>query len=111
MSDSHDDVASTSTPPPTPSHGAPPAPLVEEKPARTNAAAAWVPGYWTWTGTDWGWIAGFWRDGEIPAPRVEMPGASPQLGAIWIGGSGGVSAAVGSGSRAAGARVDVRFAP
>jgi hypothetical protein len=74
------------TKPPPPSHGAPPAPLVEEKPERTSNAAAWVPGYWTWTGAEWGWIAGFWRDGDVPAPRVEMPGAAP-TGAIWVGGN------------------------
>jgi len=70
-------------------HGPPPAPLVEEQPARTTATAAWVPGYWSWTGSAWGWVAGFWRDERVamPAPRVEMPGAAPGEGAIWIGGT------------------------
>jgi hypothetical protein len=76
------------TPPPPPPHGPPPAPLAEEKPARTADSATWVPGYWKWTGTDWGWVAGFWRDAaDMPAPRVETPGAAPQVGAIWIGGT------------------------
>jgi hypothetical protein len=75
------------TPPPPPSHSAPPSPLVEAKPERTSDAATWIPGYWTWTGAAWGWIAGFWRDGDVPAPRVEMPGAAPRSGSIWVGGS------------------------
>jgi hypothetical protein len=71
-----------------PSHGPPPAPLVEDRPARTSDTASWVPGYWTWTGAQWGWIAGFWRDAvDTPAPRAEVPGDAPVAGAIWIGGS------------------------
>jgi hypothetical protein len=85
--DDHEHVAQAA-PPPAPSHGAPPAPLVESKPARTSDTATWVPGYWTWTGAQWGWIAGFWRDGvDTPAPRVEVPGDAPVVGAIWIGGT------------------------
>jgi hypothetical protein len=74
---------------PRPDHGAPPAPLAEERPAPPLADATWVPGYWTWTGTQWGWIAGFYRDADhaIPAPQVEVPGAPPTLGLIWSGGS------------------------
>jgi len=74
--------------PPPPHHDAPPAPLVEAKPARTSASATWVPGYWQWTGSQWGWIAGFWRDRvDTPAPRVEVPGDAPAVGAVWIGGT------------------------
>ncbi len=72
-----------------PEHGAPPAPLAEERPGAPSASARWVPGYWTWSGGAWGWVAGFWReDGvEMPAPRVEVPGAAPIAGAVWIGGA------------------------
>ena len=75
-------------PVPRPDHGAPPAPLGEERPAPPIADATWVPGYWTWTGARWGWIAGFYRDADhaIPAPQVEIPGAPPAIGALWLGG-------------------------
>ena len=75
--------------PPAPDHGPPPAPLVEERPAPPHAAVAWTPGYWTWTGSAWGWIAGFYRDDRAaaPAPRVELPGAPPRPDATWIGGT------------------------
>jgi WXXGXW repeat (2 copies) len=75
--------------PAPPDHGAPPAPLVEERPPSPGLTAAWTPGYWTWTGAAWGWVAGFWRDERValPAPQVEVPGAPPGPGAIWIGGA------------------------
>lgn len=94
-------LESEPAPPPThaekkPDHGAPPAPLAEERPGAPSASARWVPGYWTWlapksdpsTGATWGWVAGFWRDDGIamPAPRIEVPGAAPE-GAVWIGGA------------------------
>ncbi len=71
-----------------PDHPPPPPPLAEQQPEAPNARAAWVPGYWTWTGSDWGWSAGFWRDEAIatPAPRIERPSARPAPNAIWIGG-------------------------
>ena len=70
-------------------HGPPPAPLVEEQPPQPIATATWIPGYWSWTGTTWGWVAGFWRDERVamPVPRAEVPGTAPQPNAIWIGGS------------------------
>ncbi len=78
-------------PPPDPiaRRGPPPAALVEAVPPRPNARAVWIPGYWTWTGERWGWLAGFWRDDALalPAPQIEIPGEPPGIGAIWIGGS------------------------
>jgi hypothetical protein len=66
---------------------APPQPLAEVQPDRPSGAATWVAGYWKWTGTAYGWVAGFWRDAaDMPAPRVEAPGAAPH-DAIWIGGA------------------------
>lgn len=72
-----------------PDHGAPPAPLAEERPGAPSASARWVPGYWTWTGAAWGWVAGSWRDEAVamPAPQIEVPGAAPTQAAVWIGGA------------------------
>jgi hypothetical protein len=47
-------ILASMPPPPPPSHGPPPAPLVEERPSSPVVASAWVPGYWTWTGAQWG---------------------------------------------------------
>jgi hypothetical protein len=70
-------------------HGPPPPPLAEERPSAPTTAAVWIPGYWSWTGSQWGWIAGFWRDERVamPAPQLEIPGAAPYPDAIWIGGT------------------------
>jgi hypothetical protein len=76
-------------PAPPPDHGAPPAPLAEQRPPPTGPEAVWIPGYWTWTGAAWGWTGGFWRDDRVatPAPRVELPGPPPGPAAIWVTGS------------------------
>lgn len=74
-------------PAPASDHGAPPAPLAEQQPPQPPNAI-WVTGYWTWTGSAWGWVAGFWRDARVatPAPRIELPGAPPVPTAVWIAG-------------------------
>jgi len=74
-------------PEPKPDHGAPPAPLAEERPPQP-AGAIWIAGYWTWTGTQWGWTSGFWRtDVATPTPRLEVPGEPPGPAAIWVAGA------------------------
>ncbi|HEY1546927.1 MAG TPA: YXWGXW repeat-containing protein [Kofleriaceae bacterium] len=79
-----------STPQPTDTPWqAPPPPLAEARPDQPSAAATWVPGYWKWTGTSYGWVAGQWRDASIadmPAQRIEAPGDAPR-DAIWIAGA------------------------
>lgn len=81
--------------------GPPPAALAEERPPAPSANADWVPGYWNWSGTAWGWLAGRWRvpDTDItagltthaptapPAPRTDddQP-PSPAPGAVWCNG-------------------------
>jgi hypothetical protein len=84
----HDPVVASSKREPEEVHGPPPPPLAEERPPQPFGAA-WVPGYWTWLGTQWGWTSGFWRDDRVamPAPRVEVPGLPPVPAAIWIAGS------------------------
>ncbi|MDB4940888.1 MAG: hypothetical protein JWP97_422 [Labilithrix sp.] len=49
--------------------GPPPAPVREERPPAPGPQAAWVGGYWHWTGMQYAWIPGHW---EAPPP-----------GAVW----------------------------
>src|SRR5262249_41287085 len=39
---------------------APPAPVVEVRPAIPHASAVWIPGYWYWHGTRHFWVSGRW---------------------------------------------------
>ncbi len=60
---------------PPPAHGVlvtgpPPAAIREERPPPPVAQAAWIGGYWHWTGLQYAWIPGHW---EI----------APPLGATW----------------------------
>jgi hypothetical protein len=48
---------------------APPAPLVEGVPA-PRPGYVWAPGYWTWQGERYNWIAGSWMK-ERPGYRWE----------------------------------------
>jgi hypothetical protein len=41
--------------------GPPPAPVREDRPPPPSARAAWVPGYWHWTGMQYSWIPGHWE--------------------------------------------------
>ena len=45
--------------------GPPPAPVREDRPPQPSPQAAWVPGYWHWTGMQYSWIPGHW---EAPPP-------------------------------------------
>src|SRR5438270_7690660 len=43
--------------------GPPPAPIVEAmRPPPTSPDAAWVAGYWHWTGMQYAWIPGHWEN-------------------------------------------------
>lgn len=89
-----------STPEPGEPEGPPPAPQAEERPPSPSANADWVPGYWSWSGFEWFWIAGLWRvpqadveagltthaPGAPPPAVVEMPGTPPASGAVWVAG-------------------------
>lgn len=53
--------------------GPPPsAPLAEERSAPPTAGAAWVPGYWHWTGVSYAWIPGHWESAP-PGARWSTP--------------------------------------
>lgn len=43
-------------------NGPPPAPLQETRPPPPSPAAAWVAGYWHWTGATYAWIPGHWEN-------------------------------------------------
>jgi hypothetical protein len=47
----------------------PPAPQVEEAPPPPATVAVWTPGYWSWDGRAWIWVAGSWQ--IPPAARLE----------------------------------------
>ena len=41
--------------------GPPPQPIPEARTAPPGANAAWVEGYWHWTGAQYSWIPGHWE--------------------------------------------------
>lgn len=49
--------------------GPPPPTVREERPAPPSPQAAWVGGYWHWTGMQYAWIPGHWD--------------APPAGAVW----------------------------
>jgi hypothetical protein len=60
---------------------APPAPIVEVRPALPFHGAAWIAGHWHWTGAQYVWMAGSWS-----APRrgyVWVPGHWQPAGPHW----------------------------
>jgi hypothetical protein len=59
-----------------------PAPMAEDPGAAPFSGAVWIAGRWTWTGVEWQWNAGGWRD-------------STRFGTA--GGAGGVIGVVGGG--------------
>jgi hypothetical protein len=88
------------TPEPHDPEGPPPAPLADPQPPKPSTNAEWVPGYWHWSGFEWGWIAGWWRvpEGDLeagltvhapeapPPLREETPSARPAPNAVWTAG-------------------------
>jgi len=56
--------------------GPPPAPMGETPPPPPRPRAAWVAGYWHWTGMQYTWIPGHWEDGPPGAlwraPRYSL---------------------------------------
>jgi WXXGXW repeat (2 copies) len=51
---------------------APPAAIVETRPASPYAGAVWMPGYWSWNGAQYVWVAGSW--------------VAPRPGYLWVPG-------------------------
>jgi hypothetical protein len=89
------------TPPePHDPEGPPPAPLADPQPPKPSTNAEWVPGYWNWSGFEWGWMVGWWRvpEGDVeagltvhapeapPALREETPPTRPAPNAVWTAG-------------------------
>jgi hypothetical protein len=58
--------------------GPPPAPIHEARSAPPKPEAAWVPGYWHWTGMQYAWIPGHWdaaaSGGQWIGPRYFQQG-------------------------------------
>lgn len=59
---------------------APPAPIVEVRPAAPFGGAVWIPGYWHWNGGNHVWVGGRWSAGR-PGMRWEPN--------HWVRGPGG----------------------
>jgi len=60
---------------------APPAEIVEVRPAIPFAGAIWIGGHWHWTGAQYVWVAGRWS-----APRAGfawVPGHWRRGGGTW----------------------------
>jgi len=86
--------------PPKQPDGPPPAPLAEDVPPKLSVNAEWRPGYWSWTGTTWTWLAGMWRVPEQdivaeltttapaapPPPRTEAIPPPPMATTVWVEG-------------------------
>lgn len=52
----------------------PPEPREEAAPFASRGNQVWVPGHYTWSGSDWTWVAGAWQ-------------RPPSRGATWMAGS------------------------
>lgn len=51
----------------------PPPPMPDPIPVSPGSNYIWMPGYWSWNGAAWVWVAGRWA-------------VCPWQGAVWIGG-------------------------
>jgi hypothetical protein len=77
--------------------GPPPAPIAEAAPpAAPSPSAAWVAGYWHWTGMQYTWIPGHWENAPpgtawAPPRYLSADGAYYYEAGTWkpVGASGG----------------------
>ncbi|MBS0662872.1 MAG: YXWGXW repeat-containing protein [Verrucomicrobia bacterium] len=51
----------------------PPPPKAESPGERPDPARVWVPGYWTWCGDGYEWVAGTWEVPPSPAAAWVSP--------------------------------------
>jgi hypothetical protein len=66
---------------------APPAPRHEVIITRPGPNHVWVPGYWRWSGREYGWVGGVWQ--LPPRPHaVWVPGHYRRVrgGHVWVEG-------------------------
>ena len=85
---------------PKPPTTAPPVAKAEDPGPVPSRRAEWVDGFWQWSGFTWVWLSGWWKVPEIdiraratavaptapPPLRIEVMGAPPCHGAIWMAG-------------------------
>ena len=94
----------TPEPPPAPvahaPEGPPPAAQMETPPPKPSLHAAWIAGFWKWTGFAWFWLEGWWKVPQqdlvaqttiqAPAPPppivVEVMPPPPIPEAVWLAG-------------------------
>jgi hypothetical protein len=60
---------------------APPAPIVEVRPAAPSPTHVWIPGYWHWHGARHFWVAGVWSPPHVG--RVWEPHRWERDGVRW----------------------------
>lgn len=60
----------------------PPAPKTEIRPAKPNANAVWIDGYWKWSGGKYVWISGRWS--QTKPGKTWVPGRWEQKGRGWV---------------------------
>lgn len=94
-------VAEVMDPQPHAPESPPPAAQTEMPPPKPSRDAAWIAGYWQWTGLDWSWLGGWWKvppqdlvaqatisaPSPPPPPQAEPRQRPPRLDAVWLAGA------------------------
>ena len=66
---------------------APPAAIIEVRPAAPHASAVWIDGHWVYTKKGWTWSKGNWAQGNKPGLQY-VPGHWDKRGRkhVWVPG-------------------------